>query len=160
VARPEPVIDYRGDFRFTVPREVLWHLLEDTGEFERWWGWLGEFRMDGNGLETGSVLTGVVTPPLPYHMRIQVVLEDCTEPASITAAVHGDLEGSAHLDLADDGDATIASVGWTIEMMQPPMRLAARVAYPVLRWGHDRVVDATVFGFRRRLAAERQRYEY
>jgi len=35
--------------------------------------------------------------------------------------------------------------------MQRPMRVAARVAYPVLRWGHDRVVDATVAGFRRHL---------
>jgi hypothetical protein len=36
-------------------------------------------------------------------------------------------------------------------MMQRPMRVAARVAPPVLRWGHDRVVDATVAGFRRHL---------
>jgi hypothetical protein len=36
-------------------------------------------------------------------------------------------------------------------MMQRPMRVAARVASPVLRWGHDRVVDATVAGFRRHL---------
>ena len=36
-------------------------------------------------------------------------------------------------------------------MMQRPMRLAARVAHPVLRWGHDRVVEMTVNGFRRHL---------
>jgi hypothetical protein len=36
-------------------------------------------------------------------------------------------------------------------MMQRPMRAAARVASPVLRWGHDRVVAATVSGFRRQL---------
>jgi hypothetical protein len=40
-------------------------------------------------------------------------------------------------------------------MMQRPMRIAARVAYPLLRWGHDRVVDATVDGLRRQLVAER-----
>jgi hypothetical protein len=39
-------------------------------------------------------------------------------------------------------------------MMQRPMRLAARVAYPLLRWGHDRVVEATVAGFRRQLARD------
>ncbi len=33
-------------------------------------------------------------------------------------------------------------------MMQRPMRLAALAAYPLLRWGHDLVVDATVRGFR------------
>jgi hypothetical protein len=31
------------------------------------------------------------------------------------------------------------------------MRLANRVAHPVLQWGHDRVVEITVAGFRRRI---------
>jgi len=72
--------------------------------------------------------------------------------------IHGDLEGRARLKLSpqppprqDEGLGTVVSVGWTIEMMQRPMRLAARVGYPLLRWGHDRVVDATVRGFRRQI---------
>lgn len=128
-------------------------MLERTDEFEGWWNWLGDFRLDGEGLAAGTVLMGVVSPPVPYRMRVRVELEDCVRPALIDAAVHGDLEGRAHLDLVPDGEATIASVSWTIEMMQAPMRVAARFALPLLRWGHDRVVDATVFSFRRRLAA-------
>lgn len=155
MAAVAPVIDYRGSFRFDAPPERLWDTIERTDDFHRWWGWLGDFRIDGGGLETGSVLMGIVSPPLPYRMRVRVELEDCVRPESIDAAVHGDLEGRAHLELAADGDATIASVTWTIEMMQAPMRLAARVALPLLRWGHDRVVDATVLGFRRQLASSR-----
>jgi hypothetical protein len=34
-------------------------------------------------------------------------------------------------------------------MMQRPMRIAARVAHPILCWGHDRVVEATVQSFSR-----------
>ncbi|MDQ6613338.1 MAG: hypothetical protein M3083_00850 [Actinomycetota bacterium] len=73
----------------------------------------------------------------------------------IDAAIHGDLEGRARLKLSpqpppreDEGLGTVVSVSWTIEMMQRPMRLAARLGFPLLRWGHDRVVDATVRGFR------------
>jgi carbon monoxide dehydrogenase subunit G len=148
-----PVIDYTGTFRFAAPPEVVWETIERTGEFERWWGWLGDFRLEGSGLEAGSVLVGTVSPPLPYHMRIRVELEDCVRPSLIDAAVHGDLEGRGRLELARVGDETVASVAWTIEMMQRPMRAAARFAHPLLRWGHDRVVDATVHGFRRQLAA-------
>jgi carbon monoxide dehydrogenase subunit G len=148
-----PVIDYRGTFRFDVPPDEVWAALEHTGEFEQWWAWLGDFRLDGPGLQAGSVLIGVVSPPLPYRMRIRVELERCARPSAIDAAVHGDLEGRAHLDLTPDGDGTLASVTWTIEMMQRPMRAAARFASPLMSWGHDRVVDATVNGFRRRLAA-------
>jgi hypothetical protein len=130
-------------------------MMERTGEFERWWGWLGEFRLLGPGLEAGSVLVGVVSPPLPYHIRMRVELERCVRPSSIDAVVHGDLEGRGRLELAPEGDGTVVSVAWTIEMMTRPMRRAARFAYPLLRWGHDRVVDGTVYGFRRQLAATR-----
>jgi carbon monoxide dehydrogenase subunit G len=153
VVTPAPVIEYRGTFRFAAPPAVVWDMIERTGEFERWWGWLGDFRLDGPGLEAGSVLIGIVSPPLPYHMRIRVELERCVRPSMIDAAVHGDLEGHGRLELAADSDDTVASVAWTIEMMQRPMRAAARFAYPLLRFGHDRVVDATVHGFRHQLAA-------
>src|ERR1019366_4854079 len=65
-----------------------------------------------------------------------------------------DLEGTAHLVLEPTDEGTLAEVSWTIEMRQRPMRLAARVAHPFMRWGHDRVVEATVLGYRRHLAAE------
>jgi hypothetical protein len=42
-------------------------------------------------------------------------------------------------------------VAWTVEMKQRPMRLASRFGRPLLQWGHDRVVEMTVAGFRRRL---------
>jgi hypothetical protein len=46
-------------------------------------------------------------------------------------------------------EGTRASVSWQLEMTQPRMRAAARVVRPILRWGHDRVVDAAARGFRR-----------
>jgi hypothetical protein len=101
------------------------------------------------------VLHGVIVPPLPYRMRLRVELRECIPPQRIEARVHGDLDGSARLLLEPSGGGTRASVEWTIEMMQRRMRLAALVGFPLLRWGHDRVVDATVAGFRRQLAVRR-----
>ena len=155
VSEPPSVIEFRDQFRFAVPPDVVWGAIERTENFERWWGWLGDFHLDGPGLQPGSVLFGVVSPPLPYSMRVQVVLEDCVKPESIDAAVHGDLEGTAHLTLAPDHDGTLATATWTIEMMQRTMRLADRVAHPLLRWGHDRVVDATVASFRHNVESRR-----
>ena len=145
------VIDYRETFRLAVPPETVWSAIEHVDRFEQWWGWLREFTLEGDALAPGSVLQGVVTPPLPYRMRLRVVVIDSVRPTSIDAAVHGDLEGTAHLRLEPDGDGTQAVVAWRIEMMQRPMRAAATVAHPLLRWGHDRVVAATVAGFRRQI---------
>jgi hypothetical protein len=150
----EPVIEYDGAFAFPVPVARVWEMMGRFDLFPSWWSWLREFAVEGGGLERGTVLHGIVAPPLPYRMRLEVVLDDCEPGRHIVASVHGDLEGKATLTF--DGDDTEARVHatWTVEMMQRPMRMASRFAHPLLRWGHDRVVDATVDGFRRHLVSE------
>ena len=150
------VIDYRAVFTFAVPPDHLWEAIERFDAFEGWWSWLSDFTLDGGGLRTGSVLHGVVAPPLPYRMRLRVDLEHCEPPSRIQAKVHGDLEGRAEIALEPDREGTRVSVGWSIEMMQRPMRMAALVAHPVMRWGHDRVVEATVRSFIRQLTVSGQ----
>jgi hypothetical protein len=148
-----PVIEYRRAFDFGLAPADLWASIERVDQFERWWPWLQEFRMEGESLAAGSVLYGVVAPPLPYRMRIRVELTRCEAPNAIDAVIGGDLEGLAWLRVHSEGDRSRIEVAWTVEMMQRPMRLASRFGLPLLQWGHDRVVDTTVAGFRRRLAS-------
>lgn len=129
----------------------MWDVIQEVDRFEDWWPWLEEFHLEGDSLRQGAVLTGVVAPPLPYRMRILVELLRCDPPNSMAALIHGDLEGEAHVEISPHGAGTIVEVAWTVEMMQRPMRLADRFAHPLLQWGHDRVVDVTIAGFRRRL---------
>ncbi len=143
------VIDYEGSFLLELAPEAVWDAITHTERFEDWWAWLRELRTSGDGLAGGTVLHGVVVPPLPYRMELDIELVTCIPPASIDAAVHGDLEGQARLELSPAGQGTAATVRWSIEMRQMPMRIAARFAYPLLKWGHDRVVEATIDGFRR-----------
>jgi hypothetical protein len=152
-----PVIEYDGMFTFPAPVARVWELMGQFDRFPSVWGWLREFSVEGQGLEHGTVLHGIVVPPLPYRMQLEVVLDECVPGRRITAFVHGDLEGTAELTFdGDDGEARVHAT-WTIEMMQRPMRLAARFAYPLLRWGHDWVVDATVDGFRRQMVGDLSR---
>ena len=156
-------MDYAGRFAFPVEPLELWSAIEQIDQFEGWWSWLGDLQLEGEGLRAGSVLRGTVAPPVPYRMRVSVELRRCVPGELIDALVTGDLVGDARLRLepgspvAPDarGPGTVAQVGWSLEMKQLPMRVAARFAYPLLRWGHDRVVDVTVAGFRRQLAAGR-----
>lgn len=146
-----PVIDYRHGFQFGLAPEQLWELLEEVDQFERWWPWLSQCELEGDGLTRGSVLRGVISPPVPYRMRISIELGECVPSRSIDAAVGGDLKGVACLLLRPEGDGTWAEVAWTVEMQQPAMRLASRFGHPLLRRAHDLVVAATVAGFRRRI---------
>lgn len=149
-------ITCRRAYHFDIAQVDLWNEIEHVDRLRRWWPWLEEFRIDGDGFAAGSVLYGVVAPPLPYRMRIEVELVRCVRPDKIDAVVRGDLQGEAHLLLSREGTGTRAEVSWTVEMMQRPMRLANRVAHPMLQWGHDRVVDVTVAGFRRHIGGHRE----
>ena len=146
-----PVIEYGREYEFAVTPSQLWEGLQQVEEFDRWWPWLEEFRVEGNALATGAVLHGVVVPPLPYRMRIRVELTRCEPPRDIDAVIGGDLEGEAQLRVCAAGTGSRVEVRWAVEMMQRPMRLATRVGRPLMQWGHDRVVESTVAGFRRRL---------
>jgi len=146
------VVEYSATFTFAATPERVWAVMQRFEAIAASWPWLRELQVHGAGLHEGTVVRGVVSPPLPYEMRLDVILDECRPAERLDASVHGDLEGSAHFAFAGDGSETRASAHWTIEMMQPSMRVAARIAPRLLRWGHDRVVNATVNGLRRQLA--------
>jgi carbon monoxide dehydrogenase subunit G len=144
---PATVVDYQAEFALPGSPDVVWDAINRVECFEAWWSWLRELRVDGTPLAAGSVLSGLVAPPIPYRMRLRIALVRCVPPRRIDAEVSGDLRGRAHVQLDPDPAGTKARVGWTVEMMARPMRFAARVGSPLLRWGHDRVVEATVARF-------------
>lgn len=142
-------IDYQASFSFPVPPPRMWSIIEQFDLFESWWAWLAGFRADHAGLVGGNVLHGTVVPPVPYRLRLEVQLERCERPSLIEATIGGDLVGRASVRLAAAGDGTRADVAWSLHMHSAPLRVAAHVAYPLMCWGHDRVVEMAVAGFRR-----------
>ncbi len=144
---------YRREHEFPISPQELWDVIGEVDEFETWWPWLEEFYLDGGSLKEGAVLHGVIAPPVPYRMRIQVEIMHCEPERRIGALIRGDLEGEASLELTARGTGSIIEVAWTVEMMQRPMRLADRLAHPLLQWGHDRVIEITVAGFQKRLGS-------
>jgi hypothetical protein len=173
-----PVIGYSGTHQFRIPHDELWTAIGRTDRFGTWWGWLEEFRAesrDGDnlsggvedhgdrvGLQAGTVLQAVVAPPVPFRMRVRVEILTVKPPDEIRAAVHGDLEGTARLSVRSSGSSSGSSSGtgstveieWEVEMMQRPMRIACRYGYPLMKWGHDRVVEMTLSSFRRHVESE------
>jgi carbon monoxide dehydrogenase subunit G len=146
------VVDYEGEFALPASPAAIWDTISHVERFESWWSWLRDLRVEGTPLAAGTVLSGLVVPPIPYRMRLRIALVGSDAPRRIDAEVSGDLVGTAHVQLDPAPEGTRARVGWTVEMMPRPMRIAARLGSPLLRWGHDRVVEATVARFRRQLA--------
>jgi len=143
-------IDYRGSFWFPVTPDQLWATIERFDLFESWWAWLDDFQADNGGLVDGTMLHGMVVPPVPWRLHLEVRLVRCDRPRLIEADVDGDVHGDAALRLEQAAEGTHATAAWSLRMNSTPLRVAVRAAHPLMQWGHDRVVDMTVSSFRQR----------
>jgi len=144
-------IRYAGEFWFPVPVEDFWRTIEDFGSYQMWWPWLRDFHTDGPGLVDGNVLHGTVVPPIPYRFRLEVRLHSCKRLVVTKAILTGDLAGDATMLFDEVRGGTRVRVEWTLLMASKPMRVAARVARPLVLWGHDRMVEIAVAGIAGRL---------
>ena len=135
-------------YRFAVPPEELWAGFVRTDEYRSWWPWLRTF--DGDGFHEGARWRCEVQPPLPYSLRFELQLEEVVAPRFVTATVTGDIAGHAAIDLtATPGGSELRLVA-TLGPEAAVLRAIARVAHPMVRFGHDWVIDTGLRQFRRR----------
>ena len=118
--------------------------------YPTWWPWLREF--DGARLAAGEVWNCSVQPPLPYRVRFAVHIDSVQEHESVTATVSGEIVGSASLTIAPaDGGCTarlIADLGPDRHALRA-LSLALR---PLVRFGHNWVLDTGAKQFDKRSA--------
>ena len=135
-----------------VPRD-LWEALSRPNRLREWWPWLRT--LDSDGLVQGTVSHCEVRGPVPYSLRFDVALIEVVPERLVDARVSGDIAGPARLDLADHPGGCEARVSWNVELRDPLLRAASRVARPLMQWGHDWAIDDGVRRFRR-LALDEQ----
>ncbi|HXY28423.1 MAG TPA: SRPBCC family protein [Acidimicrobiales bacterium] len=131
--------------RYALPLgcDEVWALISDVRNYRRWWSWLRVF--EATSLEAGDEWHCEVQPPVPYPVRFDVALELVRAPSFVQARVGGDVEGRATLTLEAAGDTapgSVATLRSSLAPGNPALRLVARVAFPVARFGHDWVMDA------------------
>jgi Polyketide cyclase / dehydrase and lipid transport len=151
--RSSRVIEYGRRVDLFASPQVVWSVLEDL---EYWAGsspWLACLTVDDPGLRAGATVRATITTPLPFQVRFRLDLEEWVPTRLVVAGVHGDLEGQARLALNPEGNHTCVDLSWRVEMTSPPMRAMARVAHPLLRWGHDMVVQAAIGALTARVSA-------
>lgn len=133
-------------YTFEADRPAVWAALTDVDGYPRWWPWLRQF--DGEAFAVGERWRCVVSPPLPYVLRFELVLEEVLDRAVVTARLHGDIAGTARLTLVD------APVGCELRLVSElaarsgMARLVDRVVPGLAVRGHDWVLDDGIRRFR------------
>jgi hypothetical protein len=143
-------LEVRSDrtWRFDADAPTVWSALTDIGAYREWWPWLSRF--DGDTFAAGARWNCTIQPPLPYTMKFTLWLEDVVACQAVEATVAGDIEGSARLSLQADGDATLVRLVSDLAPANPFLKRVAWVATPIVRFGHDWVLDTGAAQFRRR----------
>lgn len=124
---------------FPAPADDVWRAATSVERYDSWWTWLRAF--DGTAFDTGAVWMCLVKPPLPYTVRLVVTLEDVRAPRSVRASVAGDVTGTAELTIVDTEDGCEARLVSDLAPSRGMLRVLAALARPVVRRGHDWVLD-------------------
>jgi uncharacterized protein YndB with AHSA1/START domain len=134
-------MEIRSDrrYRFTVGPDELWPVLTQVEHYQRWWPWLRGF--DGESFAEGDRWTCTVQPPLPYALSFHLELTEVVAGELAVATIRGDIVGSARLEVhAVDGGAE-ARLTSSLAPSHPVLRAVATFARPMVRFGHDWVLD-------------------
>ena len=125
--------------RFTADRDTVWDAIGRVSDYPRLWPWLRDF--DGDAITPGAAWRCTVQPPLPYVLRLTIIIDEVDPPGLVTATISGDVSGTARLTLEDHGARCEGVLVSTLAPEQPLLRLMAELAPPVARFGHDWVLE-------------------
>lgn len=117
----------------------LWESVSRVENYQSWWPWLRHF--DGDRLASEEVWICHVQPPLPYWVRFEITLEEVRAPNIVRASITGDVQGDARLEISDHLVGSEARLISSLEPRNHLLRAVARVAAPLVRFGHDWVLD-------------------
>jgi len=127
-------------WRFDVAADRFWDRIAATDEYATWWPWLREFEA-GDGLVAGERWRCRVAPPLPYSVRFDLTIVRIDGGRSIDATVSGDIEGDARLTVAERSAGCSVALASELRPVDPLLRTFARVARPMVVFGHDWILD-------------------
>ena len=145
-----PVVRIASDRRydFDVSPEKFWEAASRTGLYRTWWPWLEGLEADQ--LAEGQIWTCCVQPPLPYSVAFSLELHDVCHGTRIRARVSGDIEGDASLDIHPAPTGCQVRLRSHLSPSSRWLKTTSLVARPLVRFGHNWVLDTGARQFRTR----------
>ena len=126
-------------FQFDAAPPALWSALSSVDDYPHWWPWLRSF--DARTLAPGQEWRCTVKPPLPYVVRFTIRFDEVHPEQQIDATVRGDIEGPAGLVIEPSGDGSALALTSSLRPTNTILKAAAIVGRPLVRLGHDWVLD-------------------
>jgi len=126
-------------YPFPVPPDALWSALAATDDYQGWWPWLRSF--EATGLVAGDDWRCTVRPPLGYSLRFTIHLDETAAPRLVTSHITGDIRGTARIEIAPALGGSVIHLTSALAPSNRAFGLVSAIARPIVRRGHDWVLD-------------------
>lgn len=126
-------------FLFPFGPDEMWDRISQVAEFPSWWPWLRTFA--GNGLRPDDVWHCTVQPPLPYAVRFAITIDEVVAQQSVAATISGDIVGTAVLRIEPGAPGCRVRLTADLVPRKQSLQALSIVARPVVRFGHNWVLD-------------------
>ncbi len=139
----------RSDRRYRLPLTPgeVWARVSSVDEYPSWWPWLRAF--DGADLVAGAMWSCEVRPPLPYSVRFVLTVGETVPERSVAATVRGDIVGTAMIEIEPQVDGSEVHLVADLGPDNRALRMMSVAARPLVRFGHDWVLDTAARQFAR-----------
>lgn len=144
--------EFDQTWEFDVSDAALWEAIQKTDDYSTWWPWLRQFELSEVG--EGETATFAVKSPLPYSLHFEATILKIVPQELVEVHVTGDVSGNAKLEIEPHRHRCSANLRWSLTPEALPLRTAALVARPVMKWSRDWVVAQGAEQFRQHALAE------
>ena len=138
---------FRTEWHIAANPDAVYAALAHVPDYPQWWPEVRATRELGDGV--GEIRCRSM---LPYDL-VFVASRVVEDPVARTLRAHldGDLIGTSEWTISANGAGTLAVFDEDVRVGKAAVRHAGRLARPVLRFNHDRMMRSGERGLRRHL---------
>jgi uncharacterized membrane protein len=147
---------FKEEWMVEAPVEQVWDKMVHVDEWPQWWKGL---EVEGSVDDLPVVMAGKRYKtrwkgPLPYHLDIHAVIRETTPHASISADIHGDIEGTCTCRIQANRQGTRGIFALDVRTAAPWMTLLSPFLKGYFSENHNRLMAKGMQGFTQSLARE------
>ena len=144
-----------SQWSFAAPLDAVWRAIADADGWPSWWPGIQSTRLtDGDGRGLGALRRYRCRGALPLQLRFDARITRIEPPHLIEGQACGDLEGTGCCCLSHAQGRTHVLFDWQVRTRGSWLTRLAPLIHPLLRWNHDRLMQAGGRGLERHLARQ------
>ncbi len=124
-----------------APVSAIWRETVNVTAYPEWWPDMKNVTIHGKEpcLQEGSEVSYIIRGFLPHTLQFQTVVTQCQPFSRIEMTASGDLKGVGISTLEGQGDRTLATFRWNVEIMSPFLRKLCKwwLFRKLFAWNHD-----------------------